>query len=296
MKEGKKRFEYIEAGDKFETDQIMYRFDIRGVFNEQFELEAFPFDCQDLPIIMKLGGEGTINNCRFLPDNKSREIFAKMKLSTCVSTEFKFYPLIYEFGQSDPAASKRGNKIYPLYINRVKIERRYQFYVQRISLILMLLSIAELTSFTFAVDEKSDRLGIDFTLLLTVIAYQITINDCLPVLPFFTVIDVYVLSVVLFIVLIIIEHSLIGDSQEHLDQIFIYTFIGIWIVFHIGFGIYCPVIIKKEQRKLKMNTKELEELHGNQTDNVIAYKAKIDEKDVKQIENGEWVSGIAESF
>ena len=294
LKDGKKKFVFVEAGDEFDTDQVQYNFEIRATFNEYFELDSFPFDCQDLPIIMKLGGKGNSKNCRFLPD-ESRKIFAKMNLTTCVSTEFQFYPLVYEFGLTDAAASKR-NKQFPLYINRIKIGRKYQFYIQRIALILMLLSIAELSSFSLGVDERADRLAVDFTLLLTVIAYQITINDCLPILPFFTVIDVYVISVVLFIVLIIIEHSLIGETQQDLDQICNYVFIGIWIIFHIAFGIYCPIIIRREKRKLLMNTQELEQVDEIEPHNgIIAYKAKADEIDIQHIENGGWASGIAQS-
>ena len=287
-------FEFIESGGDFETDQIIYNFQIRSTFREYFELDSFPFDCQDLPIRMKLGGDAYRTDYRFLPD-KSRKVFAKMDLSTCVSTEWTFHPTMYEFGFTDPSLSKRGNS-FPLYINRIKIERRYQFYFQRIALLLCLLSISALSSFTVDVDNKEDRLGIDFTLLLTVVAYQVVINECLPVLPFFTVIDVYVIMVIVFILMIIIQHSLIGDYQDDLDQIFIYIFIGIWVVFHIGFAIYCPIISRKERRKLTMNSQELEEyIDKDKNEDVVAHKMKFNEDDIKQIQCGKWASGIAQT-
>ena len=287
-------FGFVEAGGDFDKDQIIYNFQIRCTFREYYELDSFPFDCQDLPIIMKLGGDANSKDYRFLPD-KTRKVFAKIDLSTCVSTEWNFHPTMYEFGFTDASLSKRGIT-YPLYINRIKIERKYQFYFQRIALILMLLSIAALSSFSIDVDNKEDRLSIDFTLLLTVVAFQVVINDSLPVLPFFTVIDVYVLMVLLFIIIIIIEHSLIGDSQDDLDQIFTYVFMAIWLVFHIGFGIYCPIISRKEKQKLTMNSSELEKyIKDDQNEGVVAHKMKFNADDIKQIESGKWASGVGQT-
>ena len=288
-------FGLVEAGTEFETDQIIYNFQIRCTFREYFELDSFPLDCQDLPIIMKLGGDANSKNYRFLPDN-TRKVFAKMDLSTCVFTEWDVHPTIYEFGSTDPSLSKRGIT-YPLYINRIKVERKYQFYFQRIALILGFLSMAALSSFSIDLDNKEDRLGIDFTLLLTIVAFQVVVSNSLPVLPFFTIIDFYVFATLTFILMIIIEHSVIGDNQKDLDDILSYVFIGVWVIVHVCFGIYCSYVAKKQRRKLTMNTQELNQyITNDQNDGVVAHKMKFNADDIKKIEDGKWCSGIAESI
>ena len=117
----------------------------------------------------------------------------ELDLSSLTLIEWNIQPTIAELGETDATLSKAGNKTYSLYIMRIKVERRYQFYLQHIPLILVALSLPSLTAYFVNVGDVADRLGFDFTLLLTVVAFQQTVTSSLSVLPFVTGMDLFVL-------------------------------------------------------------------------------------------------------
>ena len=80
---------------------------------------------------MKLGNRGGTNKNAFMPD-PSKKNFGKLDLSNLTLNEWNIHPTLVEFGRTDAALSKSGNKAYPLFIIRIKVERRYKFYLQRI--------------------------------------------------------------------------------------------------------------------------------------------------------------------
>ena len=237
---------------------------------------------------MKLGNKGGTNKTAFMPD-PSKKNFGKLDLSNLTLIEWNVHPTLVEFGETDAALSKSGDKKYPLFIMRVKVERKYQFYLQRIALILAALSLSSLTSYAVSVGDVADRLGIDFTLLLTVVAFQQTVTDSLPVLPFVTVMDLFVLVSLGFIIMVTVQHALIPSDDEDLDRLLLFIFMGVWLVAHIGFAIYCPYLAHQEKKKLRMNRNQLKQ-YLKEEGNALAHKFVMDNDYIKQIENGEWVS------
>jgi len=295
-KSGNKEFyQLVEAGKKYDAAQIVYDFEIRCTFGEFFELKAFPFDCQDLPIIMKLGGTADSTNYRFLPDGE-RSVFGKMELANSVFTEWHVSRTMYEFGHTDVSLSKKG-KTYPLYINRIKVQRQSGFYLQRIALVLAFLSLGSLSSFSVNVDSVEDRLGIDFTILLTVVAFQYVVNGSLPVLPFLTIIDLYILSAQGFILWVILEQSLLiqlADDEAQSDEMYFWISLIVWIVMQAAFVGYSLFKRGRERRKLAMNSLELHKfIKEEQNDGVLAHKMEFNQQDVEDIKAGKWCSGTS---
>ena len=217
-------------------------------------------------------------------------------------TNLQIKPFVYEFGYTD-ASSFLGNA-YPLYTIRLKVKRNSRYYTQRITLVLAFLSLSVLSSFAVAWDESSDRLSIDFTVLLTAVAFQYVITSSLPVLPFLTIIDWYILCTMAFIILIIFMHSFLieliqmmeGDeSAEDIDRYLFWTSLIVWIVLQFGFAGYSQYISRKEMRKLTMNKQQLDQyIKKKQNDGVMNQIATFRDEDLKQIEAGQWCSGVAE--
>jgi len=298
LKSGNKVFFKLEeAGDQYEASQIIYDFQIRCTFREFFELKSFPFDCQDLPIIMKLGGDADSSNYRFLPD-AVRPVFGKVELENSVFTEWHVSRTMYEFGHTDVSLSKKG-KTYPLYINRVKVQRQSGFYIQRIVLVLAFLSLGSLSSFAVNWDTVEDRLSIDFTILLTVVAFQYVVNGSLPVLPFLTIIDLYILFAQGFILLVILEQSLLiqladDEEQSDFDETCFWISLIVWVVMQMSFLGYSAFKRRRERRKLTMNSLELHKyIKEEQNDGVLAHKMEFTKQDVEDIKAGKWCSGIS---
>ena len=156
---------------------VSYDFLAHGVFVEPFELYAFPFDTQDLRVELKLDHKSknkkdpTKVSFRFVPSLAASD-FIKFDLTNSVTTEWAVHPPIAEFGWTDPKESKKGHR-YPLFQAKVKIERNTGFYLSRVCVTLALFSILSFTIFAIPADGVADRLAIMFTVLLTVIAYQL---------------------------------------------------------------------------------------------------------------------------
>ena len=106
-----------------------------------------------------------------MPDWTTNE-FCKFQLTNSVTTEWTIHPPMLEFGWSDSRESKQGF-VYPLFVAKFKMERNYRFYLTRVCSYLAMLSFLSLTAFAITVDSVGDRLGVNFTMLLAIIAYQL---------------------------------------------------------------------------------------------------------------------------
>lgn len=107
-----------------------------------------------------------------------------------------------------------------------------------------------------------------------------------------------------FIILIIFMHSFLieliqmmeGDeSAEDIDRYLFWTSLIVWIVLQFGFAGYSQYISRKEMRKLTMNKQQLDQyIKKKQNDGVMNQIATFRDEDLKQIEAGQWCSGVAE--
>lgn len=274
VKPGKDRFYYLVDHDN--KKWVEYTFRCEGTFMEPFELKAFPFDCQDLSIILELGNKGGIDKYVLTPD-PSTTSFAKFNLGLCVLTEWILHPPMLEFGLSHPDSSKNST-VRPLFIAKLKMQRNYKFYLNRVCLFLALLSLLTLCSFANDVASVVDRLSLDFTLLLSLAAYQSVVGSYLPMLSFLTYIDLYMTAVILFVCGISIENAIIGyvasnvdnddqlDTVHQIDDAFFYICVLVWFIFHLAFAIYLPILINKEVSKMSMDTKQLEQNRKSTSD------------------------------
>lgn len=170
-----------------------------NVKQEHFELRAYPFDCQDLTIIIKLGNKGGTDKYRLVPD-PDLDAFSKIDLLYSVFTEWQQKPSVLTITHTDARMSKKGGE-YPLVLLKFKVQRRYPYYVKRIGLILAILSFASLWSFSIDLEFIGERLAFVVTLILSIVAFQFTINDSLPIVSFLTFFDKYILC--MFAVLIL---------------------------------------------------------------------------------------------
>ena len=64
---------------------------ISGTFCETFELEDFPFDCQDLQLDILFKESDT--NCKILP-NTRKDAFVSIDLTTCTLSEWQIHSAI----------------------------------------------------------------------------------------------------------------------------------------------------------------------------------------------------------
>ena len=120
---------------------VIYK--ISGIFSEQFELQHFPVDCQDLQIVVE-GKENTTKTL-FVP-GLIREIgLAELHLKYGDHTEYEFHEPMMEFITEEQDAGFR----YSSCIFRMKMERKYMVHFWKIGLSSIIIDVSSLLCFAF---------------------------------------------------------------------------------------------------------------------------------------------------
>eukprot|EP01135_Chromosphaera_perkinsii_P001190 Nk52_evm1s161 gene=Nk52_evmTU1s161 len=181
-----------------------------GVFNEPFELESYPFDCQDLPVILKCSSPA------------KKMILKPLKTLVLVqdgqddTPEWVLERSVCEFSSGDSRPRSDMNLrecevTHRKVILRFKMRRRGKSFLLRIFLTLFVIELATASVFFLdPIEHFADRMSYAVTMFLTAIAFQYIVSTWVPVLPYLTFLDKYLISCNLHIGLIILQVALLG--------------------------------------------------------------------------------------
>eukprot|EP00494_Astrolonche_serrata_P031858 UN32127 len=113
----------IYKGAKYEykdkINVVNTGFNIRARFMEKFELDNFPFDVQDLPIILECSSQS--KQIHMVPQIK-KDNFLRVMPQYMALADWEVKGVVCNFLSTDPALS-RGGKQYDQCIVSVKAER-----------------------------------------------------------------------------------------------------------------------------------------------------------------------------
>mmetsp|Transcript_22973 Transcript_22973/g.28211 ORF Transcript_22973/g.28211 Transcript_22973/m.28211 type:complete len:434 (-) Transcript_22973:108-1409(-) len=230
-----------------------FQYSIECSINERYELENFPFDCQELKIIVEGSARNDVYVLRpsLIDEYKS---MGGLSIKFSNAQEYDVYQPLNEF-----KTTVYGIDHYPLHVYNIKLKRRYWVYLFKYFLFNFIITAGSLFVFSELVQEKLDYL---VTLLLTQVAYQFVLTTSLPNLPYLTILDKYVSFGFIYIFLImvfILSFSAAYDIEEEASkfQYALYILIGIFIIFHIYIAIVIILALKYETKKLDLSTIQL---------------------------------------
>jgi len=165
-----------------------------ATFKQQFQLHAFPFDCQVLVLRIEMG------NCKemiYVPPPQA--IVMSVERALCPLTGWTWVGASVNFTRTDPSLSKQGNS-YAQFVVELKLSRQWQPYVWRVGLFVFMTMVSSVFVYAMdAIEDAPDRLGFAFTLLLTSVAFQFTVHGSLPQVSYLTLLEVYILASVVII-------------------------------------------------------------------------------------------------
>ena len=102
---------------------------------------------------------------------------------------------------------------------QVQVTRNYGFYVLKVMMPLLLITIASWSVFWIDPREFATQIGIAFTNLLTVVALLLVINDTLPHVGYLTMMNGFTmicfLTILVAILVLIIAHRLTTKDNHH---------------------------------------------------------------------------------
>jgi hypothetical protein len=270
----------LVTGDPFEVTPDGYNFFrtlVIGTFMEQFQLHSYPFDVQDLTVIMDMSF-ALKEDAIFVPWSESYSLEAGGELSMDKSflrfnrafsaiPEFHARRVLVEFTVKENCWSQLKF--------RIQMVRKPEGTLGRVAILCCLLSLSSLCAFSMdPLTNHADRAGFLMTLILAFVAFQFTVTSSLPKTAYLTVLDKYTLASFTFLTLMlgtlsVVEHVYAGieDAQRiYVDNIiFIVSAIAV-AALQLWFFISGMVRRYKELGKLQMSMSDLNAFYDSGSD------------------------------
>jgi len=231
-----------------------YTVEFSGTFMENFELNQFPFDVQDLSLYFKLDvvpgnfryGSICIPDSQYNEKDDSRSIQVwKYGISDVVLAEWYIHEPTVVFGNGE-FAKTRDDPMAAVYSIKIKLRRKSEGWLKNVILLLWLICSCAFAAFSLDPKDLGDRFGIVLTLLLTATAFKFVVSDSLPKVTYMTVLDKYVSYCNLVLILFVLYFSTVPhldfvhdifDDDVHRAEltIFLPMAAAIWILFNLVF-------------------------------------------------------------
>lgn len=181
-----------------------------GEFSEEYELEHFPFDTQDVSVLLTL----------HMPESRAQLVdnvhYPSLFLCDRFALGGVFTPMAKEAVVVRPERSKPNESVtqiqYPRMRFSVPLARKYGYFLNNIIVpmgaITLMAPLSAATEPEGARMDTGDRMAFSVTLLLTAVAYKFAIASTLPQVSYLTLIDAYTLVCFGFLWLNLLESAL----------------------------------------------------------------------------------------
>ncbi|XP_021342813.1 gamma-aminobutyric acid receptor subunit gamma-2-like isoform X1 [Mizuhopecten yessoensis] len=247
-----------KSGEAF----IVERRRISGTFTEKMELEDFPFDSQDLSILMT--SDLPVKEVILEEDNQD---LSTINVASFADEQEWFLSDHVESNKSVIRKEFTQSKNVEFPVLRVSCiaTRQFMFFVWNIIIITFIIST--LSFATFSVDRTlpQNRLQLAFTLTLTGVTFRFVANQSLPKISYLTKLDKYILFCMIFNFLVSVWHA--GGSQiddgtaadgQHDFWAFIF-FIILYSSFQLLFFLTVLIRYLVARQKIEMKMKAYQE-------------------------------------
>ena len=223
-------------------------------------MEAFPFDCQDLTLFLKVDGD-TVKTADIVPFPR-RSDFLMLDPEFSVLAEWDFEGLLCEFAKTDRIKSK-SDKEYSLVSVRIKTSRRWEAHIGQMIVTVCMFTLG-LGAFAQGLkgEELGNRLGYCVTLLLADVATLQLLFDNLPNIPYWTIFDFYIYACFVFLFAVTIWSCIGGvflsdSDDDSADDLAFFVCLGFYTLAHVCFVIWSYYARRAERGKLRMTSQQL---------------------------------------
>jgi len=272
-------FDVFDYLGKFYT--IVYR-RYRCSFAENYELNNFPFDCQDLTIAIQ---SSDASKAKLRPRFKRKD-FASMETSGHNLHDWAIHPPVGSFTDKVADQVSRSGSYKSEFVFQVKLKRRNQFFVNRIIVLAGLLTMGSLLTWSLK-REIPHRLTLCFTLLLTMVAFQLSMSSKLPNVSYYTLLDYYLVYCQRFIMCVALQHAVINkfEASPFVDKVCWSVSASVYLIFQGVFILTARARSTMENEKLPLNPAQLErwmakqgQLSTDSMQHAASYKLNSDVK------------------
>ncbi|KAL5019810.1 hypothetical protein ScPMuIL_002702 [Solemya velum] len=242
----------VRYGKEMEA-YIVQKFQIKGIFSENLELQDFPFDIQKLSVIIT--SELPDKDLKLVEDDKDLSL-----INVQCFVDAQEWTL-YDYTETIPWVTTKEQFLettvvsFPGIAVSCTAARRSGFFIWNIMLMMFMISSLSIT--TFAVDRilPQNRLQLSLTLVLVAVTFRFVANQILPKISYLTILDQYILTNMTFMYLVCIWHaviSLFDYDKELAGDMDYYAFITLISSYGAFQLIYTILVILKRYSKGKL--------------------------------------------
>ncbi len=176
------------------------------------ELQKSPFDRQSLQVVLE--------SLKY--DDRSVKLVAdpaKISIGTDSFVSLSEWQIGAVTGINGRSFFPPEKQHYSRVTVEVQVKRNYGFYILKVMMPLLLITIASWSVFWIDPQEFSTQIGIAFTNLLTVVALLMVINDKLPHVGYLTLMDGFTMicfmTILVAILVLIVAHRSTTKDNHH---------------------------------------------------------------------------------
>lgn len=235
--------EYIkEAEERVERvgDEVIVKCLTRAKFSQYFTLRQFPHDEHLLSIQLTSNLPTYISRddpnvpplkVTLVEDTRKPNVMRAHHVFMARDT-WDLSPIVaVERWLSDGASSGSGRQ-YPHFYWSFELRRKPAFFHWNVSIPIFVLTTLSFAA--FALEDLSDRVAVNLTLLLTSVAYKLVVAASLPQLSYLTVLDKYTLFSSLIICAVFA-----ADSTLQSHGVAAMLLAALWCWGSLGYAVFC---------------------------------------------------------
>ena len=193
-----------------DSGMVFFRKRYTGEFFAPLDLRSFPFDIQELPLVIELSFLGTDAVWMMPPSSHDYTVWFNREFS--VLSNFITNAVCSEY-------DNRGR--FSRFKQSIYLERDWMAYLYRVILPVCIISGSSLLVFSLnPILEVEGRLGLGITLMLTLVAFEFTLAQDLPKDPTLSILDKYVKASFVFLVAVLMAVAFVGWRSHEEDNVF----------------------------------------------------------------------------
>jgi hypothetical protein len=206
-------FFYDDEGSELEWPVVCERRNSTATFAEHFELQAFPYDAQDLSITLMsaraiiVAGQTEDDAVRLVQNLNPHYVSTVDVGSFILSDEYRLYDSVICYEDITSAKNSSSKSQYALISYSLKIVRIPLFYQLNIMVPMFFVVFMTFFSCLFEPKELGERLQVTLTLYLTAVAYKLVGADYLPKIGYTTQLDEYLIGGGVVMIIIAFENA-----------------------------------------------------------------------------------------
>ncbi|XP_050402206.1 gamma-aminobutyric acid receptor subunit beta [Patella vulgata] len=231
---------------------------VKGTFSENLELEEFPFDTQNLSVL--IASEHPISTVELIEEHEEASSVFTLNFGDVQEWEMRDFVECRSTITTIEYSENRYKR--PGMFYTCCAFRRPGYFIWNILVVMFLISLLSMATFSVDRRQHETRLELAFTLILTSVTFKLVANRSLPVISYLTHLDIYILMCIVFMFVVSAWHALVPAFEgftgvaAQLDIVMLSGLFVIYIIMQTCFVV--AMVVRCYRKRTLMKQKEFD--------------------------------------